>query len=280
MLHFKNLKDSSVAILLDVFNASFADYLVPLQLTPEQLEHKLAGDSVDLELSVGAFSGTELVGFILHGINNYKDTLAVYNAGTGVRPAFRGQRVTAAMYQFILPELQARGITTAVLEVIDKNIPAIKSYEAVGYSVQRELLCFRGVPEQKGHMPPATIRLIDKPDWDLLQTFWDWEPSWQNAIPALRNIGPVHPTIGIYDEDRLIAYANYNPQNNRIAQFAVDKAYRGKGLAGQLFRHICKGPGSACTLINIDARADKTRDFLQAMGLQPFITQYEMTMNL
>lgn len=280
MLHFKNLKNSSVAILLDVFNASFADYLVPLQLNHKQLEHKLAGDSVDLELSVGAFSGTELVGFILHGINNYKNTLAVYNAGTGVRPAFRGQKLTAAMYQFILPELKARGITTAVLEVIDKNIPAIKSYEAVGYSVQRELLCFRGVPEQKKLEHTAFVELIDKPDWELLQTFWDWEPSWQNAVTALRNIGSAHRTIGIYEANRVVAYANYNPQNNRIAQFAVDKAYRGRGLAAQLFQYICIEPGSSCTLINIDAGADATREFLQALGLQPFITQYEMTMNL
>lgn len=280
MLHFKSLKYSSVDALLDVFNASFSDYLVPLQLNREQLERKIAGDSVDLELSVGAFDGDELAGFILHGINTFNGDLAVYNAGTGVRPAYRGQRATAGMYQFILPELRARGVSTAVLEVIDKNIPAIKSYKAVGYTLHRELLCFRGMPQLKAGGDNKIIRVIENPDWDYLQTFWEWAPSWQNSVTALCNIGPVHPTIGIYEGDKVVAYANYNPQNNRIAQFAVDKHYRGKGLASQLFGYICAEAGSVCTLINIPADAIATTAFLHAIGLEPFITQYEMTMGL
>ncbi len=280
MLQFKSLKNCSIDDLLDVFNASFADYLVPLQLSREQLERKLTGDSVDLELSVGAFDGGTLAGFILHGINTFNDTLAVYNAGTGVRPAYRGQRATAAMYRFILPRLKEQDISKAVLEVIDKNIPAIQSYKGVGYSIHRELLCFRGVPQWKEKENDADIKIIEEPDWDDLQRFWDWVPSWQNSVTALRNIGAAQPTIGICDKGRVVAYANYNPQNNRIAQFAVDKAYRGKGLASQLFRHICPGTADSCTLINVPADATGTLAFLHAGGLTPFISQYEMVMDL
>lgn len=280
MLHFRTLKDITPDTLLEVFNASFADYIVPLQLTRDQLERKLLGDAVDPGLSVGAFEGDDMIGFILHGVNMLNGEPAVYNAGTGVKPAFRGQQATGGMYRFILPELKARGIAMALLEVIDSNLPAIRSYKAVGYTVRRELLCFKGSPQLPEKNPGVVVKEIEAPDWAYLQTFWDWAPTWQNSITALHNIGKAQPTIGIYENGRVIAYANYNPQNNRIAQIAVDKTFRGRGLAKELFRYIYQAQEMPCSIINVDAGAAATIGFLRSVGLEHYITQYEMEMKL
>lgn len=280
MLYFKTLKNITPDVLLEVFNASFADYIVPLQLNRDQLERKLLGDAVDPDLSVGAFEGENMVGFILHGVNMLNGAPAVYNAGTGVLPAFRGRRATGDMYRFILPALKARGIVTALLEVIETNLPAIKSYKAVGYTIRRELLCFKGVPQLTEKNPGVVVQEIINPDWSRLQTFRDWEPSWQNSVTALQNIGSAQPTIGIYEKEQVVAYANYNPQNNRIAQIAVDKVYRGKGLARELFRYIYEAQPVPCSIINVDAGATGTVGFLKSIGLEHYITQYEMELKL
>jgi ribosomal protein S18 acetylase RimI-like enzyme len=280
MLHFRTLKDIAPDTLLEVFNASFADYIVPLQLTRDQLERKLLGDAVDPDVSAGAFEGDDMVGFILHGVNMVNGVPAVYNAGTGVKPAFRGQQATGGMYRFILPELKARGIAMALLEVIDSNIPAIKSYKAVGYTIRRELLCFKGMPQLPERKPGVVVKELQAPDWACLQTFRDWEPSWQNADTALQNMGKAHPTIGIYENERVVAYANYNPQNNRIAQIAVDRSFRGKGLATELFRYIYQAQQMPCSIINVDAGAGETIRFLKSIGLEHYITQYEMELKL
>ena len=276
-LRFGNLDQVAIDKLTSVFNAAFADYFVPLHLSAEQLRHKMDNDAIDLGLSVGAFDGGELVGFILQGTDNVAGVFTVYNGGTGVLPAYRGQGITQAMYRFVLPELRRRGVRKALLEVIDRNEAALKSYKATGYTVQREFLCFRGQPQVTEQTHDFTIREVDQPDWTQLQAFWDWMPSWQNGITALLRAGKSSRITGVYQDDRLVAYAAYN-QQNRIAQFAVDKAYRGRGLGRLLLRHISEGGARPVLLVNIPADAVPTVAFLESLGLEMFVAQYEMVM--
>ncbi|SHF34365.1 GNAT family N-acetyltransferase [Pedobacter caeni] len=276
MLAFKNLSDISIVTLLETFNESFSDYLVPLQLTTEQLERKLISDSIDLSYSAGVFEDEKLIGFILHGIGVVQGEKAAYNAGTGVIPSKRGQQLTKLMYQFIVPSLEAAGIRNCYLEVLEKNVPAIKSYESVGFEVNRTLSCFKGTPQIPKNDHPYQVTRLSGIDWDQCFTFWDWQPSWQNSITALMNIGEGNNSIGIYQDEKLVAYASYNPQNNRISQFAVDKNYRNKGLGSALFEYIYKERNAEISLINVDANATETITFLKSIGLEVFITQYEM----
>ncbi|MNV27596.1 Acetyltransferase (GNAT) family protein [compost metagenome] len=180
------------------------------------------------------------------------------------------------MYEFILPLFKTAGIQHCYLEVLDQNIPAIKSYKSVGFTAERELVCFKGIPRILESPDAYTITELKKIDWKQLTSFWDWQPSWQNSVTALENIGTGNRSIGIYTEDRLLAYANYNPQNNRISQFAVDKEYRKQGLGSALFQYLFKENEVEISLINIDATAAGTISFLKSIGLTPFVNQLEM----
>ncbi|MNK97561.1 putative acetyltransferase [compost metagenome] len=277
MLKFSNLENISTDALLHTFNESFSDYLVKMQLTKEQLERKLVSDSIDLKLSAGAYIDGNLVGFILHGINTDGNEKIAYNAGTGVIPKKRGYNLTKKMYRFVMPLLEKEGVTKCILEVLEKNIPAIKTYKAIGYSLKRELVCLKGIPK----VPTPTtekpdIREIKKINWEEASTFWDWQPSWQNSITAMQNLGEYNKLAGIYQGKKLVAYISYNPLNNRIAQFAVRQSHRRKGYGKALFKYVYDTNKAEVSVINVDIDSGSTITFLGSIGLFPYIYQYEM----
>lgn len=276
MLQFKNLENISLEVLLETFNESFSDYFVGLQLTQEQLERKLISDAIDLSLSAGVFESEKLIGFILHGIALVNGEKAAYNGGTGVIPSKRGQQLTKLMYQFILPSLEAAGVKNCYLEVLEQNIQAIKSYESTGYKINRTLICFKGIPQIQKDRKQYPVLALKEMDWDKWASFWDWQPTWQNAITALKNIGSGNNSIGIHLDEKLVAYASYNPQNNRISQFAVAKDYRNQGLGTALFQHIFNENKAEISLVNVDATATETISFLKSIGLAAYVNQYEM----
>lgn len=86
--------------------------------------------------------------------------------------------------------------------------------------------------------------------------------------------------IGIVAQNELLAYAVFNPTSKRIHQFAVHKQHRNRGLGHHLFGAISEVVQGECSLINIEAASTPTLSFLTAIGLRPFIQQYEMVLNL
>ena len=48
------------------------------------------------------------------------------------------------IYKHALPQLEKRGIKRCTLEVITKNIPALKVYQRLGFKVIKEYQCYSG----------------------------------------------------------------------------------------------------------------------------------------
>ena len=276
-MEITTLKDCPIEEILNAFNGSFADYFVPLQLTQEQMTNKIRSELVDLNLSVGAFEGGELVGFILNAYNFVDGRKLVYNAGTGVLPAHRNQALTKRMYNFILPEFWKANIDAGVLEVITENIPAISIYEKVGFARKRKLTGYKGLVKS-GASTHYTIRDTGF-NWETMKTFWDFTPTWQNSISVIEQLKDTVRTYGAFDGEGLAGYILYNPVSKRVLQFGVDKKYRGKGIASALFAHIANGEAPV-TIINVDEGSPGTNAFLLKIGLQKFIEQYEMVLDM
>ncbi|MFT3681490.1 MAG: GNAT family N-acetyltransferase [Ferruginibacter sp.] len=273
---FKTLKDIPVNVLLESFNLSFSDYLVPFHLSKEQLENKMASENIRPEFSSGAFDNEKLIGFILHGYDVVNNIKTVYNGGTGVIPSQRGHKLTSKLYQFIIPLLQREDIKKVQLEVIKENTAALKVYENTGFHVERNLNCYRGKIEIKSRPTGFEIKPLTVYDWEELQNFWDWQPAWQNSATAVSNLKETNTAAGAYKNNQLVGYIIYNPVTKRIQHFAVQKDHRNKGIGRQLFEYIALQNNNELTLINIDGNAKDTNDFLAAIGLKTFITQYEM----
>lgn len=277
-MQFQTLQNQSLQELSELFNAAFADYLVKIELTLENLQDKFDSEDVCLEHSVGLFSEGKPVGFIFHAIRNSDSGKLAYNAGTGVVPVFRGKNATVQLYEYILPKLAKSGVKEVVLEVIDKNVPAIKSYKKVGFNILQELECFKGYPD------------ISKPENSLIaeestakftppEHFWDWQPTWQNTIQTVKQSGNYKTWI-IYRDNTQVAYLTGNPESGRIAQFAVDPAHRWKGLGTSLFCHFAGLASSVPMVINVADQSGQTQEFLKAIGMTPFLKQYKMQLIL
>lgn len=277
---FLTLEKISTDELLEVFNHSFSDYLVPFHLTKEQLENKIKSENIRMDLSAGVFENNKLAGFVLHGYDVINNIATAYNGGTGVIPDLRGKGLTGKMYEYVIPVLKQKGIKKITLEVIQENKPAIQVYQKTGFAIKRTLTCYKGSTTIQNKRQEFEIHPLKDYNWDLLQSFWDWEPSWQNSVTAVSNLQQTNISTGIFKEDKLSGYIIFNPITKRVQQFAVHKAFRKQGAGRLLFENIAAINNNEITLINIDDTSTETASFLTKQGLTIFVKQYEMEMGL
>ena len=279
---FSALDKISLDEIVNVFNRAFADYAIRVKISKSQLEQRIKAENIDLGYSVGAFSGGRLVGFVLHAFDYLRGDKVLYNGGTGVLPEFRGNGITEQMYAFVMPRLHADGITKCYLEVIDTNNKAIHVYMKIGFQINRDLSCYRGIVYHQPTSGSKSFRvgLLEKPDWFLFPTFWNASPTWQNSMPAIQRADDLYQTLGLYHDRELIGYGMINAKTGRVPQFGIHPEFRRRGLGRMLFGYLCRMGNSNLSIINVDASDDATHHFLEEIGMKKFVGQYEMTLSL
>lgn len=279
-MEFRSLEKTSLGELTQCFNTAFANYMVPLQLKEEQLLKKFKNDHTQLEFSAGAFDQGKLIGFIFTGIDVRNGVKMAYNGGTGVLPDYRGHGLTRKMYDFLLPKLKKENVQTCILEVIDSNTPAIKTYEKIGFRKVRNLISFKGIPKIKENIPEEIRFSEQASDFKDLMKFCDFEASWQNSEAAIKRSRSTLKSFIIEENKTPVAFIIFNPENGRISQFGVSKTHRGKGYGKSLFKKVSQHLQRPLTLINIDLQSTASIDFLTGIGLEPFLNQFEMKMDI
>lgn len=278
----KNLEKTSLEDIVQTFNEAFTGYFVTIHLTKDLLIHKMTQENIRLSHSVGAFDKDRLVGFILCGIDTRNGQKMAYNGGTGVIPEYRGKGLTPKMYEFLMKLYKKEGVQKALLEVIVENAAAIRSYEKVGFDKLRELDCFKGqINYTKPELGiPITPRQILHPAWDDFSKFWNWQPTWPNTTEAIQRAGGTQKLLGLYHDEKLIAYGMINTQSGRIAQFGVKPDFRRRKIGKLLFYYLGKLGNPKLSIINIERQDQDTIRFLKDIGFSVYISQYEMGMDL
>lgn len=279
-MEIKTLKGVEIHHILEAFNSSFTNYFIPLQFTQEQLQTRLEKYNVDLDLSLGVFRDEQLLAFILHGVDIEDGKRAIYNAATGVIPSERSKGLTQKMYDFIVPILKDQNFEYSILEVISENNAALKSYANSGFIPTRELLCYYGDPTITKENQQVEIRQMEVYDWDLMKSFWDIIPSWQNSQNSMDRIQNSVLSLGAYLENQLVGYVIYQPKSKRIPQIAVSKSHRQKGIASRLIQEILKSNEPSLSIINVDKKGENINVFLEKIGLKNDIQQIEMKLDL
>lgn len=275
----QTLEKAGIKDLTKVFNDSFSDYLIPVQLSESQLESKIISDGIQLNLSVGKYENEKLIGFILYGLDESDDNRIAYNAGTGVIPDKRGQKIASQLMDFSLKLFQREKIASIRLEVITNNTRAFNLYHQSGFNIIRELNCYRGMIETP-HSDNYMIQQLDTFDWNFIPSFWNSTPSWQNSISTIKRIKEHVTGIGAFEDHQLRGYLIYNPNSKRIHQFGVDPHFRHQGIAQSLFYFIANKHKSEFSMINIDQSDRSTNEFLTKAGFTRTIKQFEMACSL
>lgn len=274
---FQSLASTDIETLLQCFNESFKNYYVPLQLTKEQLADKIYGDAIDLKLSFGAFDNNQLVAFILTGVDTVDDQLVAYNAGTGVLPGYRGRKLSYSLYEYSIQQLKNHGIKKCILEVIDQNMPAIKTYGNIGFSTKRKLISYKGKPECITD-PSIEIKPIQQPDWKMVEEMCDWQRSWQYNNNTLKRIWNNYTMLIADADNNAEAYCIVSFKNGRIAHFGSSS--NDPRFLSSLFAHLGETLDTPLIIINIDEKAEAANTFTSSIKLEKFIIQNEMEMDL
>ena len=273
---FKELSKSTIEEVLSTFQLAFAHYFVSVKPTLEQFQFNNKSYNTDFELSVGTYENDLLVGFILHALKIKNGKSILYNAGTGVIPKNRGDNLTLKMYEYIIPKLKEIGVSKIYLEVIIQNQVAINSYSKIGFKTTRNFDCFRGNISIKKIDSNLVIKELHEINWEILSSFWDFEPTWHNAKEAVINCKNELLMYGAFQESLLVGYVIYNPKTSKIMQFATQKEKRNQKICSQLFYHLSIQNDKEVFITNVDMTSLNTLSFLKKVGLTNYIKQNEM----
>ncbi|HEX9459564.1 MAG TPA: GNAT family N-acetyltransferase [Thermoanaerobaculia bacterium] len=271
---FRTLTAGDFDAVVACFNEAFSDYAVSFTMTAPQLGEINARRAVVFELSVGAFDGGRLVGFTLNGF----DGETAYDSGTGVVPSHRRQGLARGMITFMLPRLRDAGARRYLLEVIETNTRAVALYQSLGFTTTRPLTCWKretGNAVSEVAIRPA-IGPIDA-DWDLFASFLDAAPAWQNSEASIRRARDPRVILGAFDGDLLAGFAIVFPLTHDLAQLAVRRTHRRRGIGAALLDRAAVKAEGMVRILNVDARDEGIGAFLRASGAEQFIRQSEMS---
>lgn len=261
-----DLRDVPIERLLDAFNDAFSGYVVPMKMTAESLGHSLRRGAYEPRLSVGAFEAVEgaelLVGFVCNGL----DGRTAYNAGTGVRPAYRHRRLGHELMEHAIETLRGAA-DRYVLEVIDSNAPAERLYRGLGFAVTRGLQCWN-------YEPPRGVELPRVADTSALEAHADVAPAWQNTLAAVRRAGGEVVTLG--DERGCVVVT----ASGNVPWLVVHREHRRRGLGRLLLDAAATTAKKPLRILNVDERDAGVAAFLDAAGAKRQVRQLEMDRSL
>jgi ribosomal protein S18 acetylase RimI-like enzyme len=251
--------------LYAAFVAAFSDYVVPFALTREQLAEMITRRGWVPELSVGAFEGEAMVAFTINAVEGDR----AYDSGTGVVPAHRRRGLGRALMERSFALLRER-CSSYVLEVIDANTRAVELYRATGFEVTRGLQCWTYESSSVRGFETSSLKSLDDGKTRWLDDF-DVSPSWQNSDASIARAKAPHVTLG--NED---GYAVVFPGSGDLAQLAVRRDARRRGIGTRLLRSAAAVAGKPLRILNVDESGGGIAAFLEANGAKRTVRQLEM----
>ncbi|WP_240310400.1 GNAT family N-acetyltransferase [Listeria goaensis] len=272
MMHYQNLNGVSVETIYATFLDAFSDYALPMKPSLDAFQKMLVGKGFHADISVGAFCGTDLVGFILNAEreNNF------YNLGTGVKVAFRAQKIASKMLDASIRTLKERGAAAYVLEVLQENRKAFALYEQKGFQVARHFLCFRldtpqVQPQLSTHVTTEAVDQVAN-----FETTLEFPPSWQNNQHAILALRGDFQCFAYRKGEEVLGYAVINPTSQSLVQMGAQTKKAGAALLAHILALFAF---ETLSTINVDARNESLIQLLTEIGFVRTFEQYEMLFN-
>jgi ribosomal protein S18 acetylase RimI-like enzyme len=149
----------------------------------------------------------------------------------------------------------------------------------VGFVKTRKLPGFSGKTSILQCNNEIRIKEINTSDFQLPQSFCEWEPTWQHKLETTNKLD-IFKIYGAYSNQNLVGFLCANIELGRVAQFAVHPDFRRQKVASSLFQHLSGIYTDELRVFNIDGAAKESQLFLKNIGLENTITQHEMVLKL
>ncbi len=128
--------------LTAIYNQTRVDYLVPMPMNAKRLGDYIADYDVDLDHSLVAMQGNELLGVAMLGVREGR----AWITRLGVLPNIRRSGVGQALMEGLLENAAKLNRHFVMLEVIKNNLPAHRLFLKLGFREIGELLVLRRAP--------------------------------------------------------------------------------------------------------------------------------------
>ncbi len=284
MFHYKTLENTSIEVLHQAFVDAFSDYQVKIDLPRWKFQAMLQRRGFAPSISVGAFQEELLVGFVLNGYRDWEGKSTVYDLGTGVISEYRKQGITSNILSYLKELLKEKGTEQYLLEVLQTNAAAFQLYKKHGFEVVRAFSCFQIDKSLYRPRVTCTVESLDgmiDVEWENLKSFWDYIPSWQNSVDSVHALAEAF-SYSIAVIDGVIAgYGMIDKRTGDIAQIAVDRRYRRRGIARSIVTKLVDNTeGERISVLNVDGRDEGMKSFLLDAGFVNTVDQYEMLLRL
>jgi len=282
------LNSDTLAGVYPTFVEAFADYAIDMSYMSESsFRNRAIKNGLDVASSVAVFDGGRMVGFTLVGLDDWKGRRAAFDIATGLIPAYRGRALAAAMFEFALPRLRAKSVERFVLEVLQENEAAVRSYGKAGFEVAREFDCYQANLQDCVFDKRLDLAIelgpLDRDRLGELAAWLDWPPSWENSLTSMKRIPDDLLLIGARRDGELIGAVAYYPSLGWISTLVVDGAYRRHGVATELLRSLVErleGRDAPIKVVNVQIDDAAFGAFLRRIGFAVYTRQYEMELSL
>ncbi|MTI48741.1 MAG: GNAT family N-acetyltransferase [Firmicutes bacterium] len=277
MINFKRCTEVSDSKIYEAFNKGYADYIIKIRLTEEQFIKRFLGIECERKHSFVALDDEKPIGLILGDIQNYNNLKTMRCCGLAVIPEYRGTEVAHKLFDLHKSEAEISNCDQLFLEVIDKNIRAIKFYEKKGYKKVYDLNYYisSDLNSWKKNSSQFEIKEIE---FDILkekrEELSDLHINWQNEFFIIEKLDNIK-SYGVYDNNELIAALNI--QGNGFINFIwVNKRYRNRGIATSLLQKAVKEMNLK-NILTWSTNNMMYQGFLEKRDFNIKISQYEMT---
>lgn len=257
--------------LVDVFNAAYSDYMVPLQLNEPALEHTVIQNAIDLSISPVAMAGKKPVGMAFLARRDRRGWVG----GMGVRPSHRRKGVGRQVMAHLLATAGQQQFDTVQLEVIERNTPAYKLYESLGFEVARRLLIVHCHISPEFEDESIVVRPVKLDEaLDYYHQFHTSMNPWQRELDSLRHVT---------DLDAWVAWQDETPLGYVVGKITdpmihiADIAGESEDALWALIAHIfAQAPAEIpASMVNI-GEDDPAWPILNDMGFEESFAQLEM----
>lgn len=284
MFQYKTLENTRIEVLHEAFVDAFSDYQIKFDIPMWKFKAMLQRRGYAPSISVGAFKGELLVGFVLNGFRDWNGKSTVYDLGTGVIGEYRKQGITSNILSYLKDLLKIKGTEQFLLEVIQTNTTAFQLYKKQGFEVVREYSCFhidKNLYHPRVTYKVESIERIGDAEWGNIASFWDYMPSWQNSADSVNALAEAFRYSIVRIDGVIAGYGIIDKRTGDIAQIAVDKRYRRKGIGRSIITDLIDNTEEEkVAVLNVDGRDERMKSFLLDAGFVNTVDQYEMLLRL